>query len=254
MILKSTRSLLPLALYAFAIFVGLLVAAGFSARVAVAAGAQSLQSIQAAAEKHVLKEIPAPSVPGSDNRPTVLATAGALDSRLRLEECGKELRTFLPPGARIQMRVTVGVSCSTGSGWTVYVPVNVESEAAVLVLREGANRDAHLTIADVEIRRQRLPGLSSFYISDATSLRGRHVKRSIPAGTLLTTDILVPDLLVRRGQQVMLISNTSGIEVRAAGKALSEGGASDRVKVQNLGSLRVIEGVVESADTVRVGA
>jgi len=43
------------------------------------------------------------------------------------------------------------------------------------------------------------------------------------------------------------------VEIRAQGHALTDGGVSDRVRVQNLSSLKVVEGVVESDSVVRVG-
>jgi flagella basal body P-ring formation protein FlgA len=65
-------------------------------------------------------------------------------------------------------------------------------------------------------------------------------------------DVLVLDVLVRRGQQVTLLARTGSIEIRAQGRALSDGGVSDRIRVQNVNSLKVVEGVIEDAGIVRV--
>jgi flagella basal body P-ring formation protein FlgA len=64
--------------------------------------------------------------------------------------------------------------------------------------------------------------------------------------------MFAPDLIVRRGQEVTLLSAADTVEVRASGRAMSDGAAGSRIQVQNLGSQRVVEGVVESADLVRV--
>jgi len=64
--------------------------------------------------------------------------------------------------------------------------------------------------------------------------------------------MFAPDLIVRRGQEVTLLSAADTIEVRASGRAMSDGAAGSRIQVQNLGSQRVVEGVIESADLVRV--
>jgi flagella basal body P-ring formation protein FlgA len=61
-----------------------------------------------------------------------------------------------------------------------------------------------------------------------------------------------PDLIVRRGQAVTLLSSGGAVEVRASGRAMVDGTAGARIQVQNLSSMRVVEGVVESADLVRV--
>jgi flagella basal body P-ring formation protein FlgA len=64
--------------------------------------------------------------------------------------------------------------------------------------------------------------------------------------------MFTPDLIVRRGQEVTLLSSDGAVEVRANGRAMIDGAAGSRIQVQNLSSLRVVEGVVESADLVRV--
>ncbi len=78
------------------------------------------------------------------------------------------------------------------------------------------------------------------------------MRRALPAGSPLTMDVLDRDVLVQRGQQVTLVAATGGIEIRAQGKALGDGGAQDRIRVQNVNSLKIVEGVVENAGTVRV--
>jgi flagella basal body P-ring formation protein FlgA len=135
----------------------------------------------------------------------------------------------------------------------VYVPVTVETEIDVLVTRSGAQRGAHLSEADVERQSRRVPGFANSYVTDLSDYRERHLKRPLSPGTVLVADVFTADVLVRRGQQVTLVTSAGGIEVRAIGAAMTEGGARDRVRVQNLNSLKIVEGVVESASLVRVG-
>ena len=83
-------------------------------------------------------------------------------------------------------------------------------------------------------------------------LDGRLTRRPLPEGTALTADALAAALLIHRGQNVTLAANAGGIEVRAPGRALADAGASQRLRVQNLDSLKVVEGVAESTGVVRV--
>jgi flagellar basal body P-ring formation protein FlgA len=152
----------------------------------------------------------------------------------------------------MSLRNTVAVSCQQGAEWTVYVPVMLESEGPVLVTTRAVARGDGLTAADVEARIQRVPGLASHFVVDPGDLTGRHARRALSAGTVVSNDLLATDLLIKRGQQVTLLASVGGIEVRASGKALTDGGAADRVRVQNLNSLRIVEGLVESADIVRI--
>ena len=207
---------------------------------------QSIDSIRRAAENMVRSELP-------QTKATYFVTAGNLDARLRVAECDVPLEAFTSNSNATSGRSTIGVRCASKAQWTIYVSVTVEIEAPIYVLRRALARRSPVQADDVELQTRRLPGIESSFINDVGNLRGRRLKRALPAGTPLTADVLVPDVLVKRGQQVTLVSATGGIEIRAQGQALTDGGASDRIRVQNVTSLKVVEGVVENSATVRVG-
>lgn len=210
------------------------------------ADVQSLPAIQAAAEQFVRSSLP-------ENSVKHFVTAGNLDQRLRLDACASPLEAFSQGTALTSGRTTIGVRCPSASPWTIYVPVTVEVEVAVLVLKRPLARRSPVAPTDVEPQVRRLPGTASTFINDIARLQGHRLKRSLPVGTALTVDMLQPDLLVRRGQQVTLIAANGSVQIRAQGQALTEGAALDRVRVQNVSSLKVVEGVVESDGVVRVG-
>jgi flagella basal body P-ring formation protein FlgA len=207
---------------------------------------QSLDDVQSTAEAFVRSRLPASPA-------KQFVTAAKLDPRLRLDACDQPLQTFEQSATTLGERVTVGVRCAAANTWTLYVPVTVEVEIPVLVLRRALARRARVAIIDVEPETRRVPGTAATFLVDTASLQGHRLKRSLPAGTALTVDMLVPDVLVRRGQQVTLIAAIGPVEIRAQGHALTEGGVDDRVRVQNMSSLKVVEGVVESDSVVRVG-
>lgn len=228
----------------FAAIVCLLIYSVFAT--AHAGSFQPLHTIRAAAERFVRDA-------ATSSTAAVVATAGELDPRLQLAVCAGELEASTLNNAPITARNTIGVRCRVGADWNVYLPVNVETETDVLVLREPMARLANLSPSDVAIQRRRVPGLSNLYLGKPEELQNRHLKRSLPAGTVLTVDMMNRNLVVKRGQHVMLVATVGGIDVRAAGTALSDGGNADRIRVQNLSSLKVVEGIVESSNQVRVG-
>jgi flagella basal body P-ring formation protein FlgA len=207
---------------------------------------ESLATIRSAAQTYVKSLIP-PSAGESS------VTVGQLDGRLRLARCSsKELSASLPTGMALQARSTVGVTCAGPVHWTVYVPVTIESTIKVLVLTRAVNRDERLAPADVTVETRRTAGPGNAYLTTPVELGGRTVRRPLAAGTTLSVDMFSPDLIVRRGQAVTLLSSGGAVEVRASGRAMVDGTAGARIQVQNLSSMRVVEGVVESADLVRV--
>ena len=94
---------------------------------------QSIDDVQAAAEEFVRSRLPA-------SHAKQFVTAAKLDSRLRVGSCAQPLETFEQSATNLGERVTVGVRCSAANTWTLYVPVLVEVEIPVLVLRRALAR------------------------------------------------------------------------------------------------------------------
>jgi len=211
-----------------------------------ASGSERLERVQAAAEGEVRAQL-------RDVAYTTHVHAAALDPRLHLAHCPVSLSTALPARAELGAHVVVRVSCGAPAvPWAVYVPVNVESEISVLVLRESVLRGARVGAAQVVPETRRVAGLAVGYVTDIASLGHRTLARSLPAGTALTADALVADLIVHQGQEVTLVASAPGISVRATGKALQDGREGARVRVQNLASLKVVEGVVDANGVIEI--
>ena len=144
------------------------------------------------------------------------------------------------------------VGCNSNAVWTLNVPVEVHHNADVLVLKRAVTRGENLAAGDVSVESRVLPGLSSPYVSRVADLNGRLTRRPISEGAALPADALDAALLIHRGQSVTLIVNAAGLEVRAPGLALANAAAQQRVRVQNLNSLKIVEGVADTDGTVRV--
>jgi flagella basal body P-ring formation protein FlgA len=208
---------------------------------------EPLSAIRAAARSYVESLIPG----SAGERSTI--QVGELDSRLRLAHCSStSLSASLPAGMNLEARSTVGVTCTGPVHWTVYVPVTVESTINVLVLTHAVSRDARLTAEDVTVEKRKTAGPGTAYLTAPSELNGRTVRRALAAGTTLAVEMFTPSLIVHRGQEVTLLSSGGALEVRATGRAMNDGASGSRIQVQNLSSMRVVEGVVESADLVRV--
>lgn len=216
---------------------------------AASSHAQAVQepaSIARAAENFVRSQIP------TNPKSETLVRATELDARLRLAQCPTPLQASWSPGSTPAARTTVAIACRQGATWRVNVPVTIRSRLTVLVLRAPAGRGQALTAADVSTRSVDVDGLAHLYIQTLDELAGRHLARSAPAGVPLPANWFAADKLVKRGQEVMLVASAAGVQIRAPGRALSDGGARERVRVQNLSSLKIVEGVVENGSEVRV--
>jgi flagellar basal body P-ring formation protein FlgA len=212
---------------------------------AVETPTQSLAAVRAAAESALRRQIE-PAAAG------VTLEAANLDARLRLAACPAPLAVDVALPRGTQSRVLARVACKNTVSWTLNVPVDIHRKADVLVMRRAVGRGENIAVGDVIVQSRVLPGLTSPYVSRPTDLAGRLTRRPIPEGTAVTADALDAPLLIHRGQSVVLTARAGGLEVRAPGMAMADAAAEQRVRVRNLNSLKIIEGIADTAGVVRV--
>jgi flagella basal body P-ring formation protein FlgA len=206
---------------------------------------QSNASIAAAAESLVRSRI------GPKASKTAVR-AGVLDSRHRLAQCGKPLEPFLRRGTEISYRTIVGVRCSGGKPWKVYLPVEVIVTDTVYVASRTLPRGHRVTAEDLVAEERDVSRLPSGYIASAREFLGARLKTQLIAGRLLTPAMLEADIAVKRGQMVTLTVASGGINIQMSGKALMDGAIDQRIRVENTKSGRVVEGIVRSREHVEV--
>jgi flagella basal body P-ring formation protein FlgA len=206
---------------------------------------EPIESIRDAAQAFVRSQMP-PEQAG------IVITVARVDPRLRLAQCGGRLDTSLLSGMRIAAQVSVAVGCHRSGNWTIYVTVMVQSRIQVWALRSPEVQGTRLTTADVVPAVRLVGGMPVGYLTDPAQLSSATLAHSLPAGTVLTADDLLPDLMVRQGEQVTMVANVAGIEVRAAGLALQNGRQGALIRVQNASSSKVVQGVVQSDRVVDV--
>jgi flagellar basal body P-ring formation protein FlgA len=221
-----------------------LIAAGIVLPARAQVAAQPLATVRASAEKAVRASIDAAVR-------DVTLEAAPLDPRLALAACAGKLDTFVPELRANQSKLPVRVSCANPA-WYLNVPVAIRRTHDVLVLKRAVGRGQGVDAADVEVQKRELPGLGSPFLASVAELRNRMTRRPIPAGTALPADALTAALLIHRGQSVTLAAVSNGIEVRAPGLALADAPVNGRVRVQNLNSLKIVEGVADTESVVRI--
>lgn len=227
--------------------VGALLCGGLclGAAAGAAIATQPLESIRSAAQDFVRSQMP----PGQSG---IVITVARLDPRLRLARCGGRLEAALLSGMRLQSQMSVAVGCHRGGDWTIYVPVTVQSRIRVWALRAPEVQGVRLTTGDVAAEARLVGGMPVGYLTDPAQLAHATLRHSLPAGAVLTADDLLPDFMVRQGEQVTMVASVDGIEVRAAGLALQNGREGALIRVQNATSSKVVQGVVESDRVVDV--
>ncbi|HDS1619391.1 TPA: flagellar basal body P-ring formation protein FlgA [Stenotrophomonas maltophilia] len=165
---------------------------------------------------------------------------------LRLPKCGGALQ--VQPAAN----TTVEVSCPDAGGWRLFVPVKVRRNQTVLVLNRGIGTGETLTAADITTAQRDAARIAGAVLADPNAAIGRIARRPLQAGALLSNNDLVVQRLIKRGDNVALVSRRGSVEVRIAGRAMGDAGENERVSVENLSSRRIVQGTVDAAGDVIV--
>ncbi len=208
------------------------------------AGVESAQRISATASQFIAKRHP------WQNENTRI-TVGELDPRTRLAKCSQRLRAFLPPGASIRRRTTVGVRCEGVKAWKVYLPVTIAAFTKVMVSKHPIAAGQRLTEADITWTERDVSSLSYGYQKGLGS-EGMLSRRSIPQGAVITANMLEAPAMIKKGQELKLISHSTAINVSMKGRALQDAAKGARIRVENISSGKQLEGIVISGNTVRI--
>ncbi|HVI60439.1 MAG TPA: flagellar basal body P-ring formation chaperone FlgA [Luteimonas sp.] len=173
------------------------------------------------------------------------AAEAVLDPALRLARCSRPLQAVASGPSTAQVR------CADDPGWRLYVPVRVRRVADVVVLRSPAASGVPITADQLVVQRRDVGATDAPAFADPAALVGRVPNRALAPGVVPTEADLALGAPLRRGDPVVLVSRTGGVEVRMPGRALGAARAGGVVAVENPSSHRLLrgrlvaEGVVE---------
>ncbi|MEN1941523.1 flagellar basal body P-ring formation chaperone FlgA [Luteimonas sp. MJ246] len=200
------------------------------------AQAVSFQPLEAIAEAAV-------AAVGAGDAQSAVAT---LAPSLRLARCTQPLQAVATGPATAQVR------CEDSPGWRVYVPVRVRREADVVVLRTPAATGVPITADQLVVQRRDVGAVGGATFVDPAVLVGRVPSRALAPGVVPTEADLALGSPLRRGDPVVLVARSGGVEVRMPGRALGPAQAGGRIGVENVSSRRVLRGRVVAEGIVEL--
>lgn len=176
-----------------------------------------------------------------------------IDSRLQLQQCDQPLEAYLAPGSRFAGKTTVGVRCpSPSQPWALFVPATVTTFATVYQTVAPLPRDHIIVAQDLTAVKTDLGKLNRGYYTNISDLLGKQIRRSLPQAQILNPGLIKTPHWVKRGEQVALVAGNPQFSIRMQGQALGDGAAGDQVRVKNMSSNRIVEGIVTGQGTVTV--
>jgi len=177
---------------------------------------------------------------------------GPLQPNLQLARCDSPVRAQRAPGIQVPGRVLIELRCEGRAPWHIYVPTRVVGTTAVVLAAHALVMGTVLTEKDLTVEQRDLTGLPPGYLDDPGIAVGLTVARGIAGGAVMTNQQLLGMQAVQRGQTVTLVADAGGIYVRMQGRALSDGLVNQRIKVENLSSGKVVEGIARSSQIVEI--
>jgi len=224
---------------------------GLSLGLCIAAPPLTAADMQDVAQLEALaKSQAAPQFPPLTERQRFLV--GPIDQRLQLARCNLPLKPIVGPGQHMRDRVMVELRCPGTPSWHIYVPVRIVGTSTVTIAARAIVVGAVLTDKDLRTEQRDVSELAPGYMDDPTVAIGLTASRPISSGAVITNQYLVAAKAVQRGQTVTLVADAGGMSVRMAGRALSDGLMNQRVRVENLSSGKIVEGIARSEQIVEI--
>jgi len=156
---------------------------------------------------------------------------------------------FLPPGASLWGRISVGVRCGGERPWVRYMQARVSVLADYYVAARALGPGEPVDPADLEVRQGDLATLPKAVITDPAQVVGAVTANRIAAGSPLRSDLLKKAIAVRQGQTVTVTVEGDAFQISSEGKVLADAAIGNNVQIR-LRNGQVVSGMVRSGDTV----
>jgi len=212
-------------------------------RMADAPQRQDLPSLQQLAEQFLQSQ--AAGMPGE-----VTVSTDPVDSRLSLTACF-DPQAFMPNGARLWGRTTVGIKCVAPAPWTIYVRANIRVIADYLVAATPLRSGQTIGAGDITRMHGDLSTLPNGVATDENQVIGRISSMALRAGTPLRMDALRSQQVVQQGQTVRIVSNGPGFQISAEARALSNASEGQTAQARTAAG-QVISGIAKAGGILEV--
>lgn len=175
-----------------------------------------------------------------------------LDPHLRLAKCSVKPVAYMPAHARITGHTTVGIRCEGKNSWNVYLQAFIRISTPVVIATRPIIRGTRIDGSGIKLVRKDITSMGQYYFTSIKQVIGMTAKSPIAAGQALLSHNLQKSLMVRRGEEVIIIAVIQGIRVKMKGKSLQDGTRGKQIRVRNSTSRRIVEGIVISPGVIQV--
>lgn len=174
------------------------------------------------------------------------------DPRLQIPVCALPLETTMSRHNGQGGRVSVKVDCRDAAPWSRHVAAQVRVFREAVVATRSIARGTMISAADIALREVDVSTIRGQILESADAVLGMELRRPSSMGDVLSMDMLITPLMVKRGDTVVVTAERSGVVIRQQGVALQDGEAGKQIQIRNARSDRVIHAVVTGPGEVKV--
>ncbi|WP_345812189.1 flagellar basal body P-ring formation chaperone FlgA [Paraburkholderia sp. PREW-6R] len=158
---------------------------------------------------------------------------------------------FMPSGARLWGRTTVGVRCAGEHPWTIYLQARISLHATYYLAARAMAPGEVLSAADLVARDGDLAGLPQAIVTDPSQAIGSVTLTRVAGGMPLRRDMLRSASAVSIGQTVRVVAAGEGFAISAEGSAMNNASPGQQVRVKTANG-QIISGIVKDGATVEI--
>jgi flagellar basal body P-ring formation protein FlgA len=212
--------------------------------VAVSDDLQDISQLEALAKSEAAAQLP----PLTERQRFLVSP---IQPYLKLERCNQPVGA-VASAHHMRDRIMIELRCQNAKPWHLYVQVRIIGTSSAVVAAHAIVVGSVLKATDLRVEQHDVSELPPGFLDDPAIAVGLTASRPISGGAFLTNQQLVAAKAVQRGQSVTLVADSGGMSVRMAGKALSDGLINQRVRVENLSSGKIVEGIARSEQIVEI--
>ncbi|MQQ99466.1 flagellar basal body P-ring formation chaperone FlgA [Glaciimonas soli] len=171
-----------------------------------------------------------------------------------LPACASEISAFLPSGASVWGRVSIGIRCQKSAAqaeWTRYVAAHVAVFSNYLTTNRTIAAGAPLSAADVSIKEGDLTALPRNIITDMRQITGLVTRNRLPQGAPIRQESVKNLEVIKQGQTVKVSAQGQGFVASTEGRAMSNGSVGARLQVK-ADNGKMLQGIVLADGTVEM--
>ncbi len=152
-----------------------------------------------------------------------------IDRRTALPSCAA-LEAFMPNGAKLVGKTSIGVRCNQKPGWNIFVQATIKVSVNLLVANKPLSQGLVLSADDFIMQSGELgqPGI----LTDPEQAIGKTLKYAIGAGQVLRADMMRSPFVIRQGQGVRFQVRGNGFVIGSEGQVMNDASEGQTVRIK----------------------